>query len=63
VIVDTVRSYTAEAASVGAPTLRTASNEDELRSGPVGCAADIVYDIRVRDERFLNVALKGRSRP
>lgn len=61
-IVDTGRSYTAEAASVGAPTLGTASNEDKLRSGPVGCAADIVDDIPVRDERCLNVALKGRSR-
>jgi hypothetical protein len=59
VVVDTGRSYTAEAASVGAPTLRPASDEDELLSGPVGCAADIVDDIPVSDERRLNVALKG----
>jgi hypothetical protein len=63
VIVDTGRSYTAEAASVGAQTLRPASDEDELLSRRVGCAADIVYDIPLHDERCINVALEGRSRP
>jgi multicomponent Na+:H+ antiporter subunit D len=47
VIVDTGRSYTAEVASVGAPTLQTANDEDKLLSGPVRCAADIVDDIPV----------------
>jgi hypothetical protein len=64
VIVDTGRSYTAEAASVGAPTLRTASDEDELPSGPVGCAADIVDDIPVLATSAASMSRsRGRSRP